>query len=267
MRIISLMTDFGTGDEYVGVMKGVILGIHPHASIVDITHGINPRDLVQAAYMIESAYRYFPANTVHVIVVDPGVGTERAILAIETEQYVFLAPDNGVLTRVAESEQPRRTVRVENRDCFLKTVSRTFHGRDIFAPVAAHIANGLDIADLGPQIDPVGMKRLDIELPSVENSDELGGTVVSVDRFGNLVTNIGEAVLENFCNMKDGMAIELGGKQITGFAESYGECAPKTPLGIIGSRGYLEISVNCGNAAKFFNIREGGKVRVVRNKA
>ena len=152
MPIITLLTDFGVEDAYVGMMKGVVLSINPSAVIIDITHHIEPQNLIQPAYIINSYYRYFPENTVHIIVIDPGVGSDRSIIAVKMMEHVFLAPNNGVLTLLMDEGKVDALVRVENQRFFLKSVSRTFHGRDIFAPVAAYISKGIDIKKLGPSL-------------------------------------------------------------------------------------------------------------------
>ena len=195
MPIITLLTDFGCRDEYVGLMKGVILSINPTVTIVDITHAIDSQDIRQAAYAVHSAYRYFPAGSVHLIVVDPGVGTGRYLLALEMKKQFFVAPDNGVLTLLFGEDGITRLVRLSNADYFWETVSRTFHGRDIIAPVGAHISQGTDLYQLGDAISPAEAVRLkDIE-PQRADTGEITGTIVSVDHFGNLISNIHHQML------------------------------------------------------------------------
>ncbi len=167
MSVITLSTDFGLADPYAGIMKGVILSINPSVAIVDLTHCIDPQDTVSAAYMIESAYSYFPEKTVHVVVVDPGVGTGRAVIAAEASGRYFLAPDNGVLGLVLKSSSPAKIVRVENEEYFLTPVSRTFHGRDIFAPVAACISRGVPLERFGPSVSASGIFQPEIPQPRV----------------------------------------------------------------------------------------------------
>lgn len=262
-NVISLLTDFGTEDEYVGVMKGVILGTNPNVRIVDVSHRVEAQNTLRAAYMIQSYCNYFPKGTVHVIVVDPGVGTDRAIIAAETEDYVFLAPDNGVLTLIADGIV--RTVRVENREYFLDKVSQTFHGRDIFSPVAAHVSAGIDIAELGPEMDPGDMASLDIEQPCILNN-ELTGRIVSVDHFGNLITNIDMEILNRFYGggTQKKLTTVLNGKTTRGLADSYGQIETGNPLNIIGSRDLLEISVNMGRASDYFKAGVEDTIRICR---
>ncbi|MDM8524081.1 SAM-dependent chlorinase/fluorinase [Desulfococcaceae bacterium HSG8] len=264
MGIITLLTDFGITDEYVGVMKGAILSVNPDATIIDITHNIDPQDLIQAAYTLESSYKYFPEGTVHIIVVDPGVGSDRAILAAEAFGHILLAPDNGVLTFFTDQKILDSVVRVDNSIYFSESVSQTFHGRDIFAPVAAHITKGVGINRLGTPVDHTSLVRLDIRKPYISDSDELIGSVVSTDRFGNLITNIDESSLERFCrkDIKKKAELWFRGCCITGLASSYESAKPQSPLAIVGSRGYLEIAVNCGSAGNHFKAGKGDSVRI-----
>jgi S-adenosylmethionine hydrolase len=266
MAVITLLSDFGLYDEYVGVMKGVILSISPLARIIDLTHQVEPQDLVSAAYRIQTAYRYFPQGTVHVAVVDPGVGSRRAIIAVALKGHFFVAPDNGLLTLVVDKETPDRVVRVENPSFFLNDVSATFHGRDILAPVAAHLTLGVKLDRLGPAIDPAVMQRLKIGPPSFESDGTLAGTVILIDRFGNLVTNIDAGLLEAVGDKRcgDGITVRLGKHRIKGLAPSYSSVAHDAPLAILGSRGYLEIAVNCGRADEYFKACKGDRVYVDR---
>ncbi|MCD6224235.1 MAG: SAM-dependent chlorinase/fluorinase, partial [Deltaproteobacteria bacterium] len=194
MSIITLLTDFGVEDEYVGIMKGVILSINPSSTIVDITHQIAPQDIIAAAYRIKFSYKYFPEKTVHLVIVDPGVGSGRPLLAAKIQGHFFLAPDNGILTPLLDDGDIDTLVFVENSEYFLDSVSQTFHGRDIFAPVAAHISKGIDIMELGKLADIKSLARLSVEKPFIADNGELSGIIVSIDRFGNLITNIDYAI-------------------------------------------------------------------------
>jgi hypothetical protein len=264
MSIITLLTDFGTRDEYVGLMKGVILSINPSVTIVDITHRIDSQDIVQAAYAIHATYRYFPAGSVHLIVVDPGVGTGRSLLAFEMRKQYFVAPDNGVLTLLFNEDAVTSLVRLTNSDFFLDTVSRTFHGRDIIAPVGAHISEGVDLHQLGAEIAPADAVRLENIHPRISDAGEITGTVVAVDHFGNLISNIDYQTLTQVEQIvqKNKIRIQIGSHTIDGFYQAYDNVRPNSPLGLIGSRGYLEIAVNKGNAAQILNARKGDRVRV-----
>lgn len=264
MSIVTLLTDFGTVDEYAGVMKGVILSINPAANIVDISHAVDPQDILQAAYLINSAYSFFPAKTIHVIVVDPGVGSNRAVLALEKEAHIFIAPDNGVLTLLIDAGNVDSVSRVTNRKFFLNTVSPTFHGRDIFAPVAAHLSMGIKVSETGPTVDQHDIVRLPICKPSVTHTGEISGHIISIDRFGNLITDIGLSMLKKnwVRGQEENMIVTIGDTELRGVKHSYGNVPAGNPLAIIGSRGFLEIAVNIGSAELFFNVKRGDTVRV-----
>ncbi len=264
MSIITLLTDFGTKDEYVGLMKGVILSINPSATIVDITHGIDSQDIVQAAYAIHSAFRYFPAGSVHLIVVDPGVGTGRSLLALEMGSQYFVAPDNGVLTLLFNEETISSIVKLTNTNYFLETISRTFHGRDIIAPVGAHLTRGVALHMMGDEITLSDAVRLENIYPCVSDTGDIAGIIVAIDHFGNLITNIDFQVLAP--NILPGPSqstrIRIGSHTISGIGETYENGAPNTPIALIGSRGYLEIAVNKGSAAMVLNAGKGDTVQV-----
>jgi S-adenosylmethionine hydrolase len=264
MTIVTLTTDFGLEDAYVGILKGVMLTIHPEAKIVDISHGIGPGDIGKAAYLMETAFGYFPPGSVHVAVVDPGVGSGRRILAVEMNGHRFLAPDNGVLTAILPDDGGGRAVSVENARYFLSPVSRTFHGRDVFAPVAAHLSRGLDLESLGPPVDFDSLVRLDRPAPAFPSAHGVVGRVVAVDRFGNLITNIREQDLSDIRAGEDGFKLEITvhGQTICGLSDAYASVTPGEPLAILGSSGRLEISVNCGNAGAVFSAAPGSEVRV-----
>lgn len=267
MAVITLLTDFGTDDEYVGIMKGVILSINPRASIVDITHHVEPQNIEQACYIVESSSKYFPEGTVHVCVVDPGVGSERSILALKMNNHFFLAPDNGVLSLLVEKGRVDSIVSVTNSDYFLDSVSQTFHGRDIFAPVAAHIASGVEIKHFGEDVDKEKILKLNIKKPLISNTGRISGEIVYVDHFGNLITNI-DSVLLNKIKGKRGdktFEIQIGERKIKGLSNSYKSVEEKKPLAIIGSRDYLEISVNCGSAYEYFSAEKGAVIAVTIN--
>jgi S-adenosylmethionine hydrolase len=242
--LIALLTDFGTRDPYVGTMKGVILGIHPQARIVDLTHDVAPQDVLGAYFLLRNTYRYFPAGTVFVAVVDPGVGTHRRIVCVETSEQVFLAPDNGILHFLVQSGEARRIVEVTNEKLFLHPVSNTFHGRDIFAPVAAHIAKGMDIARAGRKI------------AALAALDEIPDRVVRVDRFGNLITNIPAARLEG------AREVVVAGKFVARVAKTYADGAPGELLALPGSHGQIEIAVPNGSAAEVVGAAAGARVEV-----
>ena len=196
MSIITLTTDFGNNDEYSGIMKGVILSLNPSAVIVDITHHIDPQDLVQAAYSIYFSYHYFPQGTIHVVVVDPTVGSDRKIIALKIAGHIFLAPDNGVLTLLINEGNTHSITCVDNTSYFLDPVSRTFHGRDIFAPVSGYLSMGVELKKLGTSVAQKDLICISMPEPYFSDNGELVGCIVSIDHFGNLITNINVDDLE-----------------------------------------------------------------------
>jgi S-adenosylmethionine hydrolase len=265
MSVITLLTDFGTDDEYVGLMKGVILSINPSATIVDLTHGINRQDIAQAAYTISVGYQYFPAETVHLIVVDPGVGSQRRLLVLKSGKHFFIAPDNGVLSLLLNDKNVSSLNQITNPKYFRASVSPTFHGRDIIAPVGAHITNGLDVRELGPDIDVSDAVRLDTLKARCTSKGELKGEVVAIDHFGNLITNIKSEQLSEClpAGSRARIRIRLGSRVIEGLADTYASMPAQTPSALIGSRGYLEIAVNQDNAARCLDVQTGDEVWVV----
>ncbi len=256
--IITLMTDFGTSDHYVGVMKGVILNINRQVEIVDITHAVPPQDIHGAAFLIDSAYRYFPSGTIHVIVVDPGVGSERRAIVCQTETAYFVCPDNGILPHILHNEKHARAVAVENPAYFLPQVSNTFHGRDIFAPVGAHLSRGVPIGELGnPVAQPV-----QLTLPEPQVTEEaVIGHIIWIDSFGNLVTDVSREILESL-ERQNGVVIHAGSAKIDHFNRSYAESEIGEVLAIIGSFNRLEISINQGNAAQVLGLKRGDTVTI-----
>jgi S-adenosylmethionine hydrolase len=267
MAIITLITDFGLQDAYVGVMKGAVLTVNQAATIVDITHNIEPQNIILAAHAIKNSYCFFPVGTIHVVVVDPGVGTGRSILALEMSGYRFLAPDNGVLTFILQEGPIDAVVRVDNAQYFANSVSRTFHGRDIIAPVAGHLSMNLKLTDIGTPVDPVSLVHLNIRYPYRNAEDELIGTILSVDHFGNILTDITQKLLSRFLMAKPDLPlrIRIGTFQINGLSKNYASGAPETPLAIINSNGYLEIAIKNGNASRFLDIKKKTTIRVGLN--
>ena len=254
MPILTLTTDFGLSDHYVGVMKGVILGIAPAARIVDLCHQASAYEIGEAAFLIAQAYRYFPKKTVHVVVVDPGVGTARRPILAEAAGQYFVAPDNGVLGMIYTQEKHK--VRLINNDrYFRKPVSRTFHGRDIFAPVAAHLAKGVAPARVGKIINDY--LRPASSAPERTGKHVWTGTVLKVDHFGNVVTNFR---LSDF--PPTSFEVVIGPHVVTRVARNYAECAPGELFTIEGSSGYLEISTGQGSAAKILGCAVGAPVEL-----
>lgn len=266
MPVITLLTDFGSKDEYAGLMKGVILSINHAASIVDISHSVSPYDIVSAAYLVQYCYRYFAAGSIHVIVIDPGVGSSRAIVAVENNGHYFIAPDNGVLTLLIEEAKTVSIIKLDKSEWFLKPVSNTFHGRDIFAPVAAHLSNGISMEELGTPISRNDLVTIKIEKPEISDNGELIGQVVSIDRFGNLITNIDAKKLNEFCfdANKKSLEVIVGNNKIDSISSSYEHAGANNPLAIIGSRGFLEIAVNRQSAEHYFAAKKQDKIIVVK---
>lgn len=266
MPVISLLTDFGLSDPYAGIMKGVIASICPQAIVIDITHKIAPQDVHGAAYALAEAYPYFPEGTIHVAVVDPGVGSGRRIVAVKAGAGVFIAPDNGLLSLVIEDQAVSSAFQVENPRIFIHPVSRTFHGRDIFAPAAAWLACGMDMDRLGTPLDTGALVRLNLgPPPKVDEKGRLCGSVMAVDRFGNLITNIRRADMEdafgNWVAAEQDICVLAGRRIIRGFSDYYSSVPQGALLAILGSSGRLEISVNAGDAGKQLNL--GRKDRVI----
>jgi S-adenosylmethionine hydrolase len=260
--VITLLSDLGTADTYVGVMKAVILGLCPEARIVDLCHDTAPQDIQEAAFLLETAWRYCPQGTVHVIVVDPGVGSERRVLVVEAHGQQFVAPDNGVLTYVLASARDYRAFSVERREHFLPEVSQTFHGRDIMAPVAARLASGLPGEAVGPEVtEPLG--RFPISRPVMGDSG-LEAHVVHVDRFGNLLTDLSEQDLLTWQRESEAheIVIVVGDSVIEGIRLAYAGAHPGELLALFGSTGRLEIAVSLGSAAECLGVGRGAIVMV-----
>ncbi|WP_319526342.1 SAM-dependent chlorinase/fluorinase [uncultured Desulfosarcina sp.] len=264
MPLIALLTDFGTCDEYVGVMKGVVAGIDPDIRVVDICHQIEPQNVVHGAFILQAAVPYFPEGTVFVAVVDPGVGGRRRILAADFGGRRFVVPDNGLIEGALKNPLKADVVSVENRRYFLTPVSRTFHGRDIFAPVAAHLAAGLPLAELGPPVDSADIVAGKMPRYRFSIKDGIQGVVVAADRFGNLMTNIDERAIARLCKGASGRhaIVSLADTTIGAIVDSYDQAVKNAPLAIIGSRGLLEIAVNCGNTRQMLPTGKDRRVRV-----
>jgi S-adenosylmethionine hydrolase len=250
--IITLTTDFGLSDPFVGIMKGVILGILPTAQIVDISHDIDSYDVTEAAVMMAGTYRYFPQGTVHVLVVDPGVGSARRPIAAAAHGHFFVAPDNGVLGDVGAA--PTSTVyHITNNRLFLDSVSRTFHGRDIFAPVAAHLAAGVPIESVGPRIHDFVKKSL--PKPAVGDG-RIIGSVLRIDRFGNVITNLQRS------HLGDRFTLRIGGRSTNRLLGNFSEGTAGELFAIEGSTGYIEIAMNQESAAAKLNVQRGAEIEV-----
>lgn len=258
-RIITLLTDFGNSDPFVGVMKGVILGINPRVEIVDLCHGVSPQDVLEAAFLLHCSYRYFPRGSIHVVVVDPGVGGKRRPLLAEGNHGYYLAPDNGVLSYLFAAGEIRRVVEITADRYFLHPVSQTFHGRDIFAPVAAHLSRGEGVRRFGRPV--TACMRLALPASRKKGDRVVIGSVLRVDRFGNLVTNISAPDLSSL-RPERGMKVVIKGRTIHGLVDSYDSLEAGKMGAIVGSSGYLEIFSNSGDTARILRAGTGAVVRV-----
>lgn len=259
--IITLTTDFGTADALVASMKGVILSINPDAEIVDITHKILPYDLLDGALAIGQAYKFFPPRTVHVVVVDPGVGTERRPLLVTAGQHYFVAPDNGVLSMIYHKEESVTVRHITAEHYFLQPVSNTFHGRDIFSPVAAWLSKNGQSNSFGEEI--TDFVRFTLPKPK-QAGNTVKGVILRADNFGNLLTNLtAEDVPQVLAGSK--FKMRVGNAEISKFAQTFGSGAPNEPVLILGSGGFFEVAINRGNAAKTLAATRGAEVTLDLN--
>ena len=265
-RLITLITDFGTDDHFVGTMKGVILNINPAVEIVDITHNVGAYDIFDAAYSLSQSYRFFPPGTVHVVVVDPGVGTARRPLLVGTQGHSFVAPDNGVLSLIYEREENPEVRHVTADHYFLNPVSNTFQGRDVFAPVAAWVSKGVEHEKLGDTI--TDYTRFASPKPKRVDETLTKGVVLRIDKFGNIITTITpEDVPQLFTENPPPFKIIINEQEITRLNLSYSMGKPSELFAIVGSAGYIEICTNRGSAAKLLNVTRGAEVGVVTKGA
>jgi S-adenosylmethionine hydrolase len=263
--IVALLTDFGTRDHYVGAVKGAILAACPDAQLVDITHGIPPQDLAEGAFALGASYRAFPPDTVFVAVVDPGVGTARRGIAVEAGGYRFVAPDNGILTLILEDHPVAPIHEIVNSGLFRSRVSLTFHARDVFGPVAGHLARGAPLGLVGPAV------RKPVVLPVPRASRDPDGRwhaqVIHEDRFGNLTTNLRRPELESLLNEaggdRGGIVVGAGGRSLP-LVGTYGDVPAGEACALLGSSERLEIGVNCGSAAAVVGISSGAPVTAAR---
>ena len=265
--IITLLTDFGTEDTYVGVMKGVITSICPSAQVIDLTHQVPPQDIATGAFLLDVSVDYFPEGTIHVAVVDPGVGTARKPVALRTAKAFFVGPDNGIFTLVLQRQKLLQAICLDNPRYHLSTVSSTFHGRDIFAPVAAHIACGVSVEELGTPIHR--LQRL--PLPRIQGDWEgIRTTIVHIDRFGNAISNLSRAEYEAWrirWDVKE-PAVQVAASNTTlPIVSTYGDVPRGKPLALFGSSERLEIAVNGGSAARELALRRGDTIKVLRRES
>ena len=255
--IVTLLTDFGERDGFVGIMKGVVLGICPSARLVDLSHEVAPQDITGAALVLLNAVSHFPPGTIHLAVVDPGVGTARRPILIETERFVLVGPDNGLLSLAAEQAPVRRVIHLDRSEWFLPSPTHTFHGRDVFAPVAGHCARGVDCGELGSKADEFA--RLALPAPR-RLDDAIEGQVIHVDRFGNLTCNLRRD--EFASSFVAGVSISVGGTQISEISPHYSAVREGKPLALWNSWGHLEIAIRNGSAARHLRSRIGDRVQL-----
>jgi S-adenosylmethionine hydrolase len=264
--IITLTTDFGNNDHFIGTMKGVILSIEPDAQIIDICHSVQAFDVLDGALTISQAYSYFPTGTIHMVVVDPGVGTARRPLIVSSDRQHFVAPDNGVLSLIYQREQRLSARHVTGEHYFLQPVSNTFHARDVFSPVAAYLAKGVDPEKFGEAVSD--FVRFSAPKPKPVNANTLRGVVLKVDRFGNLITNITPQDAPMLFKENPGaFKIVVGQREIREIKDAYAQGAPGEVFGILGSMGYLEIAANRGAAAQVLGVGKGTDVNIVLGEA
>lgn len=255
MSIITLLTDFGYKDNFVGVLKGVIISINPKAHLIDLCHEVEPQDIMGAAFALKTAYRYFPKGTIHLVVIDPGVGSQRLPILVKTKDYYFIGPDNGILSLALEEEDVEGIIYLDNYEFHFRPVSDTFHARDIFAPVAAQLSRGLSYQLFGKAIK--NYKKIVLPKPRV-SARCISGEIIYIDRFGNLFTNFSEGLK----NKIKKPLIKIKNKTIRGIKSSYAEAKPNKLLAILGSSGFLEIAVNLGSAKNTLKAKIGDKVEI-----
>lgn len=256
-RIITLTTDFGLKDPYQGAMKGAVLSVNPAARTVDITHLVQPGNILEGAFVLLGASRYFPEKTIHVAVVDPGVGGDRNPILVETRRFFYIGPDNGLLSPSVREDGIVRAIELTNTEFFRDEVTSTFHGRDIFGPIAAHLSLGANPEEMGQALDKI--RALDLPR-TVPEAGGIRGEVVYIDSFGNLITNIRREELSAL----DGAAVEVSVKNaaLSGLKKTYAIVEKGATAALIGSTGYLEVAVNCGSAAEALGARVGDTVAV-----
>jgi S-adenosylmethionine hydrolase len=268
--LITITTDFGTQDAYVPAMKGTMLSIAPDARLVDVTHEISPQDVMESAFVLQSILPFFPSNSIHLVVVDPGVGTERRAVALRHGDDWFVGPDNGLFPLAFNGDPPDAAVQLDEPDAWrTPSPSNTFHGRDIFAPAAAHLAAGRPLEAIGSPVE--NLKQLQWAQPFVDG-EAIEGRVVHVDHFGNCVTNVRRSTVAGILDLGDTAAIPAPLSPVEGYVGStvldaihatYGAVAEGEPLLLFGSTDLLEVAVNGGNAAELLDIRQGDSIKIV----
>lgn len=262
MAVVTFITDFGLQDEYAGVMKGAVLRVNPGVHLVDISHHIPSFDVMEAARMLEASYPYFPEGSVHVVVVDPGVGSSRSIVAFDMAGHRFLVPDNGIPAYLIREKTMTGMVRVEKSVGDAGNVSETFHGRDVFAPVAARMADGCPLGELGTALDPSTLVPATVTLHMMTPDGSVQAGIAKIDTFGNVITDLHVDTLTRWFgpDTHDRLEARLGCGRVRGLCHHYGEVGVSSPLMVVGSRGYVEIAVNQGAASDYFGVDPGDHV-------
>lgn len=260
-QIITLTTDFGLQDHYVSAMKAVMLGIAPNVRFVDVSHEIPPQDIMAGAWVVRNTAFLYPPNTVHLVVVDPGVGTSRHPVVLKVKDQYFVGPDNGIFS-LFFNEYDYKAYKLNNSSFWREGVSKTFHGRDIFAPVAAHLSNGVALEDIGEPIDELVTYHWAVP---IADKDGLQGWVVHIDRFGNLVTNISEELIDDHLKRKN-VKIYVGNTMLNKIVSTFGDVEEGEPAAFIGSSGMLEIGINKGNAGRMLSVDKGAQISIVLQK-
>lgn len=260
-KVVTLTTDFGLKDYFVSAMKAVILGISPDVRLVDISHEIPSQDIMAGSWILQNSAMLFPSGTVHTVVVDPGVGTSRNPIAIKVEDQFFVGPDNGIFSLLAKDKE-FSAVRLTNKKYWKEPVSNTFHGRDIFAPVAAHLSRGVNLKELGEPIEDLITYRWTVP---IADKDGLEGMVIHIDKFGNLITNLSSTLIEEVVGDKN-VKIYVGNSILDEVVTTFGSVTEGEPAAYIGSSGMLEIGINKGNAEEMLSVQKGAQISLILQK-
>jgi S-adenosyl-L-methionine hydrolase (adenosine-forming) len=259
--IITLTTDFGLQDHYVSVMKAVMLGIAPDVRLVDVSHQIPPQDIMAGAWVVRNSSMHFPAGTIHLVVVDPGVGTKRNPVVIRIKDQIFVGPDNGIFSLIAD-EFDYEAWRLTQKKYWIENPSNTFHGRDVFSPVAAHLANGVKIEELGEPINELVTYRWAVP---ISDKDGIQGWVIHIDRFGNLISNIPADMIEKSIGTSR-FRIYVGNTILDDLVDTFGDVPDGESAAYIGSSGTLEIAINKGNAREMLGVEKGAQISIFLQK-
>jgi len=259
MSVVTLTTDFGLDNWFVGTMKGVIKNINPDVEIVDITHGVRPQNIFEAAFALGNSYTYFPTGTIHTVVVDPGVGSDRHAFILKSSRYYFVAPDNGVLSYAIDREKIEKIVKIQSEKFLLRPISATFHGRDVFAPVSAHLSLGVAPEEFGPPLEKI--VRLKPSVPRKLSDREIVGHVICVDPFGNLITDVTQPFLEELFKTSKArrLRILIRDREIDRIRETYAQGKENELIALIGSSGHMEFAINHARACNVIGMSEGGE--------